>query len=286
MFTRNVGLAFAALFTLFAASSANANTVMCHSCTDPQMNAMAFDHLGRIRMYGPHYFVDLDRGVIRKYIYRDNMTPEFDPEYDAFEAWVELAPVEPQLVTAVTGATQELVMMKGEARNVLTIPSRPDLPSDGYESVMNTAMENALRNYITNNNKYYIMFASWFEPFDIPFFNESYMSYPQPIEYASGDTAVYRYNKDSMKWERVPNTLKDAAGNSIPETAVAVGGGGYQEYDFPDTGDPQVLESMNNLIHYAGVSGYNVVDKTNGETRGGFYVVTCTETTCSIWYIQ
>ena len=106
MLIRKFGLAFAALFTMFAARSATTARVMCHSCTDQQIEAMAWEHLGPLRTYGPHYFVDLDRGVIRKYIYRDNMTPEFDPEYDAFEAWVELAPVEPQLITAVTGVTQ------------------------------------------------------------------------------------------------------------------------------------------------------------------------------------
>lgn len=286
MLIRNFASAFAALFLIFAAKSATANTLMCHSCTDLQMEGMAWEALGQMKMYGPHYIVNLDRGVVRKYIYRDNMTPEFDPEFDPFEAWVEIVPVEPQISTAIAGITQDMIALKREAADVLHIPANSTLPADGYESVISSTKEQALVNYITEHNKFQMIFANWFDQFDIPYFNEDYVWFPQPIEYASGDTAIYQYNKYAMKWERVPDSLTDAAGNKIPESAPEVGGNGYTEYEFPNTNDPQVNEAMTNLIDYAGLTGHNVVDARGGVTAGGFYVVTCTETTCTIWYIQ
>ena len=89
-----------------------------------------------------------------------------------------------------------------------------------------------------------------------------------------------------MKWERSPNTLKDAAGNSIPENAAAVDGDGYREYEFADTGDPQVREAMNNLIEYARLTGHNVVGARDGVRQSGYYVLTCAGSQCTIWYIQ
>lgn len=288
MLIRKFGTAFVALLLLLAAKSATANTLMCHSCTDIQMWAMATEHLYYIQTNGPYHIVDLDRGVIHKYTYRNNITPEFNPEFDPFEQWTELAPVDPQLVAAVAGVQQEIVTMKREEADVLHIPSNPNLPSDAYETLINSASEQALINYITEENKYSVMFNNWFDQFDIPFFNEDFIWYPQPIEYPSGDTAIYQYNTATMKWERAAGSLRDAAGNRIPETGPQVNGDGYREYEFVDPSDPQIYEALTNLIDFAGLNGYNVVDTTYGQlsTAGGIYVMTCTETTCTVWLIQ
>jgi len=282
-------LAVLAFLGLTFSSAADARTEMCHSCTDQQMELIAWNQIGLLKLYGPLYLVDLDRGVARRYVYRDNMTPEFNPETDALDAWVESTPVEPQLVTAVQGISQEITTMKQEQAEVLLIPSQPGLPSSAYDALMNTAQHNALIDYIAEHNKFNNVFLNWLSQFDIPWLNEDYFAYPQPIKYETGDTAIYVYNKDTLRWERAPGSSRDAAGNSIPETKPEIAGpdGGYREYDFVDITDPNVVTALDNFQDYVRLNGFRVEDTTSGQVpgSGGFYTATCAGDVCTIWYI-
>lgn len=79
---------------------ANAATISCDACSIVEMENAALreflqhPHTQRTR---PNYVTNFENGTVRKYVFRDNVTPGFDWETDGYEFWVEQHPAEAQI---------------------------------------------------------------------------------------------------------------------------------------------------------------------------------------------
>lgn len=128
-----------------------------------------------------------------------------------------------------------------------------ELPMSAYEALSNSSRMNNLLDHMHNRYPSIIAGAnSVFRVFNpVTWLNSNAASVRVEVRFPDGTRleVVYSYKKN--KWERVPNSAKDAHNNSIPETREEFAERGYQEYEFRAPPDTDLI----NFVNWATVHG-------------------------------
>ncbi|MGH8602555.1 MAG: hypothetical protein ACREXR_07190 [Gammaproteobacteria bacterium] len=279
----NSVIAIAALCVVSAFQSANATTQQCDNCDEYTIQRIANDNIYSLKMSGPLYVVDLEQGTVRKFVYRNNWTPESNPEFDPFEEWVEEWPAEASFVSGIQRAGQ---LARAAPDIVIVNPDRNDLPIDAHAAINTTIYDGPIGQYIqtmsvdhgTNE------LVSWLRGLEgNAFFSPQSLTKQIKLLYQDGSSAIYFYDIHEGVYKKMPKSSRDSAGNLIPEKKDDATG---LTYEFPNAldGNDRSLDDFADMEERLRRLGYKFVDATSNHS-GPTLVMTCTDTTCTIWII-
>lgn len=193
-----------AIFLMALSFNAFSATTTCDDCTSYVARAKS---LG----VGTHYVVNRTAGVVAKY----NVIRRCEGSRCVYEA--TSMPVEQ--------AVQDYVNYVKQNRNTTVVlgPGQ-GYPNNGYELVeypqMNPAVNDYLINHassIVNDIKRFLNALGPSLQFDASIFPMTVL-----VVMSDGSTALFQWNKDFGRWDRVKGQTKDSSGNIVPETLAEV----------------------------------------------------------------
>lgn len=265
------------------APQAYAVTRQCDRCTPQQMEAVAYNSLGEMAQWGPLYVVDLRGGVVRKYIYMTDWTPETDPETDPINVWPQEVAVEPHIVA---GVQEGHTYAKASAEQIIVNTDAPGLPKDAYQALQRTDMDGAIDQYIKTMSTSHRLneFAAWADRFaGGPYFNPKALLVAMVLRYQDGSQAVLYYDVETGTYKRKPDSSRDGSGNLIPEKKEQTVG---ITYAFPNSnvGNMNTLEDFVDLGNRLRAMGVPITDRSKYET-GPTYAYVCMSDVCFIQII-
>lgn len=277
-------IAFAALL---GTATAHAGTANCDNCSAEEVEFTVYSALENNPVPSSDilYVVDVPGGTARKFqlerMYDNGGDPgwcsqpmdEVPLECVPFSYFDEL-PVEPQVGTYV------YYMQAFQQQQTVYLPGVGDVPYNGYEAVQYPNKSDNVGTYLKNNGPGLGQAVlDFFETFTvIPYFNAGALKLTYRVNFADGGSALYTWNQDLKKFERVKGQTYDASGNVVPETTSDVSGGvgSTIEYDFTNDGESlmEFIIRMEMLgVPITGPMGNRLV--CSGRDEGGRVVVTC-----------
>lgn len=122
-----------------------------------------------------------------------------------------------------------------------------ELPMSAYDALGNSSRMNNLLDHMHSRYPSIIAGAnSVFRVFNpVTWLNSHAASVRVEVRFPDGTRLEVVYSYEKNKWERVPNSAKDAHNNSIPETREEFAEGGYQEYEFRGHPDTDLISFIN-----------------------------------------
>lgn len=262
---------------------AQALTKLCFSCSATEMNQMAWDSVTEMASGGPLYTVDLRNGIVRKYEYRNNVTGDWNPEFDPFEQWAEEVAVEPNISAGVSEVGG--YMRAASTENIILPDGTPGMPGDVFDAVQHSSFDDDVAYFIDTTSA-----RSWFnrasdalQIIQGTFFNPNAIKVYVKISWQDGTNAMYGWDPIQKTWVRIPNTARDGRGNLIPELPEQVAG---KKYTFPNAVIPgsDAADDYHDMWDHIRNLGIKVIDATDGVGSCG-YRMTCTPDGCHV-YIQ
>lgn len=262
---------------------AHAWTAQCNGCDEQAMIQFASENFQSLKQNGPVYVVDLKNGVVRQYAYFNNVTPEWNPEYDPYEEWFGEIPVESSITSGVQYASS-IIRPMGEV--VIVNPNRPDLPADADNAMVRTDMDDDVDRYIKTMADQHRLneFVAWADRFaGGPFFNPKALFVTITLVYQDGSRAIYRYDPETGTYKRMENTSRDGQGNLLPEKKEELVGKTYV-FEGSAAGDSYATDDFYDMWERIRSMGVPVIDAS--QPRGRSYAITCVYDYCTIWVIN
>lgn len=283
MSTRKFSTALAFSGLALISSNASAITKQCDRCSATDMEQVAYESLTQMRWEGPLYVVDGRGGVVRKYEYRSNQGPDWNPEFDLLEQWPQEVATEQLVITGVAKAAASL--FEGRVpEQVIVNPGANDMPEDSYQALTNDGYDLKVDRYIKTmigSEQYMNRFAQFLNEINgVGAFNPNAITVRVELIYQDGSRAMYTFNLSTGQYERSELSTRDSAGHLIPETKDAMLG---KTYDFENAalGDARALDDLADLADRARDFGFTVRDVTKYEP-GTKYSMTCSGDICTI----
>lgn len=261
---------------------ASATTVNCFSCTNLEVWTIANDAWSSLAQNGPMYIVDARNGVVRKFQYRSEWTGNED---DPYNAWIEEAPVEQNIVDGIAYAGG-LIRAAG-VEVIHADPNHPNLPSDVYQLIQESHFEDDINTFInmrTDANQHN-MARSWLNGITNAFFSGIWVQIAVKFVMKDGSYVWLKFDNTHQKWVREEGTERDRNGNKVPLNINQIAN---QTYVFPDASigaGGEGSEAFFDMMHQLQNMGVTVVDASYGQSVTYKLSMSCTPTTCTFWYV-
>lgn len=284
-FTLTRAALFAGLFGL--AGQAGAVAVSCDGCSNELMEQRAYGEVLSfpIPSDGEIYVTNRVTGAAGKFYY----VRFYGDANGGFGDCSGLPDAPPCIPVTTLGAikvepevTTYMGYMKAAAEQTVWTDTRSDLPQNAYEAVGFPQKAANVDPYLSTSSiaGFINELKQQLQGFPaVPYFNGEGVRVTIPVRLADGSTALYFFNRQTGKWERLPNSTKDKNGNIVPESVQAVSGGVNKSilYNFSnnETDHTRFVQLMNHYqIPISGPDQSRIM-VCSGSEQGGRLVVRC-----------
>lgn len=260
--------------------AAEAKVEECNNCSISQMEEVAYLALDNAPV--PYneviYFVDMQGGNVGKFeLFKDYLNVEeacvpspIEVTFGCVEfRWVDNLPVEQQV-------RDYIILIRQLGATPIFLPASADLPQNGYELVQYPQKQDAVSQYLTTTNAQQVQEA-WNA---LSFLG---ISVPAPVTVTvrmpDGSTATYVWSPETKKFSLVKGSVRDSAGNRVPETPADVAGGVGTSLEYDFTSNPEDLWAFLDRMNMLGipVTGPNTGRMVcSSQATGERVTVTCT----------
>lgn len=218
---RKAGLAICGLL-LATSFQGKALTKMCNGCSQLDMEGLASESLFEMRQYGPLYVADIRNGLVRKYYYYNNVTEDWDPEFDPFDQWATETPVEPNIAEGIAHVSGMIMAAGQEVIHVN--PGMPDMPSDVFQLINESHFDDDINHYVNlvTDAAWHNQARDYLNGITGNFFNPAALLITIKFVMTDGSFVVLQWDKIQQKFVRVEGTERDKNGNQVPLTVAEV----------------------------------------------------------------
>lgn len=232
-------------------------TKMCNGCSQNDMEGLASESLFEMRQYGPLYVTDIRNGVVRKYYYNNNVTEDWDPEFDPFNEWASETTVETNIAQGIAKVSGMIMAAGQEVIHVN--PGMPNMPSDVFQLIRESHFNDDVNNYINivTDAAWYNSAVNTLESITGDYFNPVALVISIKFVMADGSFVYLKWDKVKKEFVRDEGTERDESGNKVPLTVAEVTN---QTYVFSDGAGDNLYDMWQHLLSM----GVPVVDGRGG----------------------
>lgn len=235
-------------------AGASAATLRCDDCSFERMAEVAIAHADARGDYlSPVYVVNLPADAVVKYAFTRSRTIDYDRETGTGTNTVTTSALaqapEPEVAAYVSAAH---ALLKQQA--LPPLPPGPPFPGSVYEHAANPSMDSAVNAYIGSSgaNLIRIIDTALAAVNPLRYFNPSAIQIKVELRYPDGSSAIFRFNQEIGRWERVAGTERDSHGNvAVIRPSDFVGDSGSSRvFDFEGGNDQDLIHFLQQAQMY------------------------------------